>query len=261
MTGFDPDPANARARGRARRARRGARARSPRRSTGAEVVFCAAPVGALPALVAEALAASDADDGGHRRRLDQAGADRGRSPDDAEADRGSSAATRWPAPRPSGVENARAELLEGARWYLTPTEAVERPALRPPAAHGRRARRPAAGDRRRDPRPGDGDGQPPAARARQRARPAGGGGALGGVRAPARGRDELSRHDPGRRREPGDLGRHLRHQPRCGRGRDRRGRRAAARGRGADPRRRRRRGRRVAPRRGARTGAGCSSPT
>ncbi len=32
----------------------------------------------------------------------------------------SSAATRWPGPRPSGVENARADLFEGARWYLTP---------------------------------------------------------------------------------------------------------------------------------------------
>ena len=117
----------------------------------------------------------------------------------------------------AGVENARAELLEGARWYLTPTERSSgvhydllqgtvsdlgaRPQAIDPATHDRVMA----------------TGQPPAARARQRARQRGGGGALRGVRAAARGRDELSRHDPGRRRQPGDLGGHLRQQPRGGR--------------------------------------------
>ena len=35
---------------------------------------------------------------------------------------GSSAAIRSPEPRRAGVENARDDLFEGARWYLTPTE-------------------------------------------------------------------------------------------------------------------------------------------
>ena len=34
----------------------------------------------------------------------------------------------------AGVENARVDLFEGARWYLTPTERSSRDALRPPAA-------------------------------------------------------------------------------------------------------------------------------
>ena len=57
VAGFDPTP-NARARARARGARLAPRRASPRRSADADVVFCAAPVGALPGLVAEALAAS-----------------------------------------------------------------------------------------------------------------------------------------------------------------------------------------------------------
>jgi prephenate dehydrogenase len=89
---------------------------------GAEVVFCAAPVGALPALVAEALSASaeDAvisDVGSTKRALIEGLAD-------------GPGAIRFIGGHPlagaetSGVENARAELLEGARWYLTPTESV-----------------------------------------------------------------------------------------------------------------------------------------
>ncbi len=86
----------------------------------ADVVFCAAPVGALRELVTEALAASGAgtvvtDVGSTKRALIEG------LP--AQAD-----GSRFIGGHPlagaetAGVENARAELLEGARWYLTPTE-------------------------------------------------------------------------------------------------------------------------------------------
>ncbi|MGH2952934.1 MAG: prephenate dehydrogenase/arogenate dehydrogenase family protein [Solirubrobacterales bacterium] len=87
---------------------------------GAEIVFCAAPVGALPDLVAGALEASGAetvvtDVGSTKRALIDSVA-------------GGGGAERFVGGHPlagaetAGVENARAELLEGARWYLTPTE-------------------------------------------------------------------------------------------------------------------------------------------
>jgi prephenate dehydrogenase len=86
---------------------------------GASVVFCAAPVGELPGLVAEALAASgDAtvvtDVGSTKRELIETVAAAG---DDSRFIGGHPLAGAETA----GVENARAELLEGARWYLTPT--------------------------------------------------------------------------------------------------------------------------------------------
>lgn len=90
---------------------------------GAEVVFCAAPVGALPELVSAALGASDddtvvSDVGSTKRGL---------------ADRlaAEPAAERFIGGHPiagaetAGVENARAELFEGARWYLTPDERAQ----------------------------------------------------------------------------------------------------------------------------------------
>ena len=87
---------------------------------GAEIVFCAAPVGALPALGAAALEASDeeavvTDVGSTKRAL-------------VEDLAGASGGERFIGGHPlagaetSGVENARAELFEGVRWYLTPTE-------------------------------------------------------------------------------------------------------------------------------------------
>jgi len=83
---------------------------------GAELVFCAAPVAALPGLVAEALdAAAD----------DCAVTDVGSVKRDVIAALGSD--SRFIGGHPlagaetSGVENARAELFEGGRWYLTPT--------------------------------------------------------------------------------------------------------------------------------------------
>ncbi len=88
---------------------------------GVEVAFCAAPVGALPELVSAALAvpgeAVVTDVGSTKRALiDSLG--------------GGESSERFIGGHPlagaetSGVANARAELLEGARWYLTPTAAT-----------------------------------------------------------------------------------------------------------------------------------------
>jgi prephenate dehydrogenase len=84
---------------------------------GAEVVFCNAPVAVLPDLVAAALAASGADtvvtDVGSTKREIVAALG-----GDARFIGGHPLAGAETA----GVENARADLFEGARWYLTPTE-------------------------------------------------------------------------------------------------------------------------------------------
>ena len=87
---------------------------------GADVVFCAAPVGALPAIIREALGASSGDAvvtdvGSTKRGLVDALADE-------------AAGERFIGGHPlagaetAGVEGARADLFEGARWYLTPAE-------------------------------------------------------------------------------------------------------------------------------------------
>ena len=86
----------------------------------ADLVFCAAPVRALPELVAEALATSGpecvvTDVGSTKQALTEAVSAIGER-------------SRFIGGHPlagaetSGVENARAEMLEGARWYLTPTD-------------------------------------------------------------------------------------------------------------------------------------------
>jgi prephenate dehydrogenase len=83
---------------------------------GAELVFCAAPVTALPWLAAEALDAAGED---------CAVTDVGSVKREVIAALGSE--SRFIGGHPlagaetSGVENARADLFEGARWYLTPT--------------------------------------------------------------------------------------------------------------------------------------------
>jgi prephenate dehydrogenase len=83
---------------------------------GAELVFCAAPVSALPELAEAALAACGEDcvvtDVGSTKR--EIVAALGEDPRFIGGHPLAGAET-------SGVENARAELLEGARWYLTPT--------------------------------------------------------------------------------------------------------------------------------------------
>jgi prephenate dehydrogenase len=119
VAGFDPDASTllrARELGAIDRAAPGA----AEACAEAEIVFCAAPVGALPGLVAEALEASGeeavvTDVGSTKRELVAAVAERedpwrfigGHPLAGAET---------------AGVENARADLFEGARWYLTPTE-------------------------------------------------------------------------------------------------------------------------------------------
>ena len=119
VVGYDAEPANAR-----RGVEVGALDRVGGTITealeGAEVVFCAGPVGALPALVAEALDASSPDavvtDVGATKRELIAGL-----PEDERLGRfigGHPIAGAESA----GVENARDDLFEGARWYLTPTE-------------------------------------------------------------------------------------------------------------------------------------------
>jgi prephenate dehydrogenase len=83
----------------------------------AELVFCAAPVTALPGVAAEALDAAT---------HDCAVTDVGSVKRDVIAALGGE--NRFVGGHPlagaetSGVENARADLFEGARWYLTPTE-------------------------------------------------------------------------------------------------------------------------------------------
>jgi len=114
VVGFDPDP------GTAERALElgvlDASAPSPAEACeGADVVFCAAPVGRLPELAAAALDACGPDtvvtDVGSTKRdiVVALGADQrfigGHPLAGAET---------------SGVENAREDLFEGARWYLTP---------------------------------------------------------------------------------------------------------------------------------------------
>jgi prephenate dehydrogenase len=92
----------------------------PEALEGAEVVFCAGPVGTLPGLVAAALDASAADavvtDVGSTKRGLLTGL-----PGDDRLERfigGHPVAGA----ESSGVDNARDDLFEGARWYLTPTE-------------------------------------------------------------------------------------------------------------------------------------------
>ena len=191
---------------------------------GAEVVFCAAPVGALPELVAEALAAAARTRPSPTSARSRA---RGRS-----AARGRAALHRRPPAgrrRDSGVENARADLFEGARWYLTPTERTGG------VLYDRLQRlvadlgaRPQAIDAETHDRLMATVSHLPhvlanvlvgqAAAALGRARPSA---------CPRSARASATR--PGWRREPGDLGRHLRRQQRGRRRRGRRRRRAAAR--------------------------------
>ena len=116
VAGFDPD------RDLLERARELGAIASAHRSVaeaveGAELVFCAAPVKALPGLAAEALDAAT---------NDCAVTDVGSVKRDVIAALGSE--SRFIGGHPlagaetSGVENARADLFDGARWYLTPTE-------------------------------------------------------------------------------------------------------------------------------------------
>jgi len=115
VVGFDTDPATLDAALRAG-AIDSVAASAAEASRGAEIIFCAGPVGALPELAAAALEASSeetivTDVGSTKREIVAAlGEDErfigGHPLAGAET---------------AGVENAREELFEGARWYLTPT--------------------------------------------------------------------------------------------------------------------------------------------
>ncbi len=115
VAGFDPDPATREA-ALATGATDTATDSVAAACEGAEVVFCAAPVGRLPELAAAALAVAGPDtaisDVGSTKRgiVAAVGADErfigGHPLAGAET---------------AGVANARADLFEGATWYLTPT--------------------------------------------------------------------------------------------------------------------------------------------
>ncbi|MGH2963018.1 MAG: prephenate dehydrogenase/arogenate dehydrogenase family protein [Solirubrobacterales bacterium] len=87
---------------------------------GAEVVFCAAPVGVLSGLVVEALDGSPDDavvtDVGSTKRGLIAGLPEGPSRERFIGGHPLAGAET------SGIDHARADLFEGARWYLVPTE-------------------------------------------------------------------------------------------------------------------------------------------
>jgi prephenate dehydrogenase len=84
---------------------------------GAEIVFCAGPVGALPGQAREALAASGSD-----TVVSDVGSTKGELVAALGDDERFIGGHPLAGAETAGVENARAELFEGARWYLTPTE-------------------------------------------------------------------------------------------------------------------------------------------
>ena len=118
VAGFDPERANLE-----RALDLGALDRAagslPAALDGAEVAFCAAPVRALPDLVAGALEAA-----GPETAITDVGSTKRELVDGLASTPG---AERFVGGHPlagaetAGVENARGDLFEGARWYLTPT--------------------------------------------------------------------------------------------------------------------------------------------
>ena len=147
---------------------------------GAEAAFVATPVGALPAAVRAALAAAGEDcvvtDVGSTKRAVVEAAD----------DERFIGGHPLAGAETAGVRHARAELFDGATWYLTPTPRHPRHAVRAPAPAAGRPGRPPRGPGRRDARPHARRRLPPAPRAGQRAGRAGRPGAVGGGRAAAR---------------------------------------------------------------------------
>jgi prephenate dehydrogenase len=118
VAGFDSDPANVE-RGLALGALDHSAATVTEAVDEAEIVFCAAPIGALSALVREALAATGEE---------AAVTDVGSTKEALLSGLADEPVERFIGGHPlagaetAGVENARADLFEGARWYLTPTE-------------------------------------------------------------------------------------------------------------------------------------------
>ena len=119
VRGYDPSAGVLERGARARRDRRARATRSPRRSRAPTSAFVAAPVRALPGVVAEALAAAGPDcvvtDVGSTKRAVVGAVD------DPRFIGGHPLAGAETA----GVEHARADLFDGATWYLTPTPRTE----------------------------------------------------------------------------------------------------------------------------------------
>jgi prephenate dehydrogenase len=86
---------------------------------GADLVFCCAPVGALPGQVREALAAAGPD-----TVVTDVGSTKGELVAALGDDERFIGGHPLAGAETAGVENAREDLFEGARWYLTPTEQV-----------------------------------------------------------------------------------------------------------------------------------------
>ena len=86
---------------------------------GADVVFCAGPVAALPRQAREALAAS-----GPETVVTDVGSTKGELVEAVGDDKRFIGGHPLAGAETAGVENAREDLFEGARWYLTPTEQV-----------------------------------------------------------------------------------------------------------------------------------------
>lgn len=84
---------------------------------GADVVFCCAPVAALPGQAREALAAC-----GPEAVVTDVGSTKGELVAAVGGDERFIGGHPLAGAETAGVENAREDLFEGARWYLTPTE-------------------------------------------------------------------------------------------------------------------------------------------
>ena len=84
---------------------------------GADLVFCAGPVAALPEQAREALAASGSD-----TVVTDVGSTKGELVKALGGDERFIGGHPLAGAETAGVENAREDLFEGARWYLTPTE-------------------------------------------------------------------------------------------------------------------------------------------
>jgi prephenate dehydrogenase len=84
---------------------------------GADLVFCCAPVAVLPEQAREALAA-----GGPETAVTDVGSTKGELVAAVGGDERFIGGHPLAGAETAGVENAREDLFEGARWYLTPTE-------------------------------------------------------------------------------------------------------------------------------------------
>ncbi|MSO40575.1 MAG: prephenate dehydrogenase/arogenate dehydrogenase family protein [Solirubrobacterales bacterium] len=119
VAGFDPDPARL-----AKAEELGAissRAGSLAEACdGAELVFCAGPVAALPALAAAALEAAGAD-----CTVTDVGSVKGEVIERLGGEGRFVGGHPLAGAETAGVEQARDDLFDGARWYLTPTTATE----------------------------------------------------------------------------------------------------------------------------------------